>query len=252
MKISLLFSLTWSDFKSRFAGSVLGVIWAFLSPLLTIGIYWFVYTVALKGADIDGTPYLLWLIAGILPWFFLSEGLTGATSCFWDYRFLVRKTRFQTGYLPFIRVLSALWVHLPLLAIGYLSFLMSGIPPKSGQLWVLFWVLCGFCFSFSLGRILALWCSRLRDVGYGLAMAIQLGFWITPVFWNPAELSPMFQSLCSWNPAAILVSGYRASLLYGQMPDIKSVGILGGITVLLFLLGALLSKKITPTLADRL
>ncbi len=252
MKISLLFSLAQSDFKSRFAGSALGVIWAFLSPMLTIGIYWFVYTVALKGADVDGTPYLLWLIAGILPWFFLSEGLTGATSCFWDYRFLVRKTRFQTGYLPFIRILSALWVHLPLLALGYLGFLLSGISPKAGQLWVFFWVLAGFSLSLSLGRILAICCARLRDVGYGLNMAIQLGFWVTPIFWNPVNLSPGLQTMCGWNPASILVSGYRESLLYGQMPEMKNILILAGMTLFFFLLGNLFSKKIMPTLADRL
>ncbi len=252
MKLSLLFSLAESDFKSRFAGSVLGVLWAFLSPMLTITIYWFVYTVALNGPAVDGTPYLFWLIAGILPWFFLSDGLSGATACYWDYRFLVKKTRFQAGVLPFIRTLSALWVHLPLLAISFLAFSFAGIPVRFGQLWVLFWVFITFLFILSLGRVLAIWCARLKDVSYGLQSAIQLGFWITPIFWNPAELSPILQAICRFNPAAILVSGYRDALLKGEIPTLQSVFTLTGFLLIFFLIGKILNKKITPTLADKL
>ena len=73
----LIKSLAKNDFKTKFAGSYLGTIWAFVQPVVTVLIYWFVFDKAIgMRASIRGElplPYVLWLVAGIVPWFFFSD-----------------------------------------------------------------------------------------------------------------------------------------------------------------------------------
>ena len=80
----LIARLSANDFKTKFAGSYLGIVWAFIQPVITILVYWFVFEKGFKPAAIhnaagDQVPYVLWLIAGMVPWFFFSEALSGGT-----------------------------------------------------------------------------------------------------------------------------------------------------------------------------
>ncbi len=246
------FSLVRNDIKSRFAGSRWGFFWALLSPAMTVGIYWFVYTVALRGTVVAGVPYLQFLIAGILPWFFFSEGLTGCTAVFWDYQFLVRNIRFRTEWLPLIRVSSSFLLHTVLMILAYLVLFLGGVPVRAGQLWVFFWMAGGFCLTLALGRIFSLWNACFHDVAYGLSVAIQLGFWLTPIFWTPDSLPGQLFEISLWNPVATLVEGYRQALLFGGTPPLSQILLFWMEVVVLFGVSLLLMKKIKPTLSDRL
>lgn len=252
IKPSLLRTFVKNDGKSGYAGTVLGHFWAYAAPLVTIGIYWFVYTIALHGTEVEGIPYLPWLTVGFLPWFFLSAAWTGAASCLWDYRFLLQKIRFPAEELPLIRVCSAWRIHLPLLLLSYGGISLLGIAPQVGQCWIFLWVVGGFLFALGWGQLLAVACSYLRDVSYILQVALQLGFWLTPIFWHIQGLPPTLQSLIQWNPVAILVEGYRSALLWGRPLSIEPTVFFWGQTVLLCLGGRILLRKTIPTLSDRL
>ena len=71
----LVFSLAKNDFKTKYAGSYFGTVWAFVQPIVTICVYWFVFGLALRNGSDKGVPFVLWLIAGLVPWFFIQEGL---------------------------------------------------------------------------------------------------------------------------------------------------------------------------------
>ena len=71
----LLWNLSKNDFKTKFAGSYLGIIWAFIQPIVTVVVYWFVFEKGLKAGGINtragiDVPFVLWLVAGLVPWFF--------------------------------------------------------------------------------------------------------------------------------------------------------------------------------------
>lgn len=246
------FSLMFHDIKSRFAGSRLGFLWALLSPAVTVGIYWFVYTVALRGNDVEGVPYLHFLVAGILPWFFFSEGLSGVAAVFRDYRFLVCNIRFRIETLPLIRTASAFSLHGILMLLAYLALTLGGVPVKPGQSYLILWMAGGFCLTLALGRIFALLNACVKDVGYGLGVAIQMGFWLTPVFWSPASLPDWLSRISAWNPVATLVTGYRSALLFGTMPEPSQSLIFWGEVLVIYGVSVLLMRKVKPTLADRL
>ena len=66
----LILTLAKNDFKTKYAGSYLGIVWAFIQPIVTIMVYWFVFTIGLKAGDMAEYPFVLYLISGIVPWFF--------------------------------------------------------------------------------------------------------------------------------------------------------------------------------------
>ena len=251
MNLPLVLRLALNDFKARYAGSKLGIIWAYTSPMVMVLIYWFVYTVAFGGTSIDGVPYFLWLICGIVPWYFFSNSVTGATTCYTDYRFLVRKVQFSSSCLPLVRVITALCIHLVLLAVVMIIIALNNFL-FIGQLWVIFWTVSGFLFVLGIGKILSIWNVFLRDVSYGVQTIMQIGFWITPVFWNEASLHESLRWLSSLNPVAVLVKGYRQALLYGSLPDIREVVYFLSVTIIAYGAGVLITRKCQPTLADRI
>ena len=87
----LVLNLSKNDFKTKYAGSYLGITWAFVQPIVIVLIYWFVFQVGFKSAPMEDFPFLLFLIAGIVPWFFFNDALLNATNCFLEYSYLVKK-----------------------------------------------------------------------------------------------------------------------------------------------------------------
>lgn len=113
----LIWDLSKNDFKTRFAGSYLGIIWAFVQPIVTVLVYWFVFEKGMHASGINlrsgiTAPFVLWLIAGLVPWFFFQEVLSGGTNALMEYSYLVKKVVFQIDILPIIKLISALFVHL--------------------------------------------------------------------------------------------------------------------------------------------
>ena len=121
----LIARLSANDFKTKFAGSYLGIVWAFIQPVITILVYWFVFEKGFKPAAIhnaagDQVPYVLWLIAGMVPWFFFSEALSGGTRALLDYSYLVKKVVFKIDILPVVKVVS---LTLPCFCIRYTAII---------------------------------------------------------------------------------------------------------------------------------
>lgn len=109
----MIYKLAKNDFKTKYAGSYLGIIWAFIQPVITVLVYWFVFEVGFRGgSDSLPVPFVLYLVAGIIPWFFFQDGLTGGTNSLLEYSYLVKKVVFNISVLPVVKILSAVFVHL--------------------------------------------------------------------------------------------------------------------------------------------
>ena len=107
----LIFSLAKNDFKTKYAGSYLGIVWAFVQPIVTILVYWFVFSVGLRAGNADDYPFVLYLVSGIVPWFFFQDALNGGTNALLEYNYLVKKVVFKISILPMVKVISAMFVH---------------------------------------------------------------------------------------------------------------------------------------------
>ena len=87
----LIFKLSKNDFKTKYAGTYLGIIGAFVQPIVTIVVYWFVFEKGLKvGKTLSeegiSAPFVLWLTAGVVPWFFFSDALNNGTNALMEYK----------------------------------------------------------------------------------------------------------------------------------------------------------------------
>ena len=110
--VKMTWSLALNDFKSKYASSQLGVMWAFVKPIVQASVYIFVFSIIARAAPVGNIyPYAFWLLPGIIVWFFFSEGVMSGANALLEYSYLVKKVRFDIEILPTVKVLSAAIVH---------------------------------------------------------------------------------------------------------------------------------------------
>ena len=108
----LILKLAKNDLKTRFAGSYLGLVWAFVQPVVSVLIYWLVFGHGLKSGQSLDVPFLVYLVSGIVPWFYFQEVMSAGTATLLEYSYLVKKVVFNIRVLPVVKAFSALFVHL--------------------------------------------------------------------------------------------------------------------------------------------
>lgn len=130
----MIFKLAKNDFKTKYAGSYLGIIWAFVQPIMTILLYWFVFQVGFRSQPYGDYPFVLWLTAGLVPWFFFSDAWNGATNSMLEYSFLVKKVVFDIGILPVIKIFSAFFVNIFFSLFMVVLFMVNGYMPTNAYI----------------------------------------------------------------------------------------------------------------------
>lgn len=242
---ALAFVLVSRELKARYRGSVLGFFWSLLNPLLMLAVYSVVFAVIFPGRSASTSPYALFLFTGLLPWNWLSGGLTDAASSLTTHGALLRKILFPAEVLPLVAV-AAQGVHfllaLPVLAVGLgLGALgVFGQPVPLG-LPVVQAVPLAFLegvFIAGLGLFLAALTVHFRDVKDILATGLTLWFFATPVLYVLPDIKvERLRTALSWNPAAPFFEAWRDALFRAAWIAPERWGILAAISLGAFLLG---------------
>lgn len=250
----MLFSLAVNDFKAKYAGSALGTVWAFINPIITILIYWFVFQVAFGNGPVGDVPYVIWLVSGIIPWFFISEAWGGATGVLVDYSYLVKKVVFRIEMLPTVRILSAFFVHLFFVLLTFIITFSYGFKPQLIHFQILYYMVAAFLLSLALGQITSVLTAFAKDVGNIVGVLVQFGFWLTPIFWDINSIPQNLHIIFKLNPIYYVTEGYRDTFVYGiPFWEKPYLTVYFWIIVLVLLwLGKVLYKKLRPHLADLL
>lgn len=248
----LLIDLIKNDFKSRYLNNHLGVLWAFVQPTVTILIFWFVFQVGFKAAPVQETPFILWLIAGMVPWFFFAEALGSATNSILDNSFLVKKIVFRVSLLPIVKIASAIIIHAFFILFMLGMFLYYGYAPSLYWLQIGYYVVATVILLLGLSWITSSVVIFFRDLGQLVAMAIQFGFWLTPIFWMLTMVPEAYRWIFELNPVYYLTQGYRDALITHVWFWEKPIETLQfwGVTAILFALGAIVFRKLKPHFAD--
>lgn len=249
---ALIIELTKNDFKKKYLGSYLGMLWAFVQPTLQILIFWFVFQVGFKSTPIQNFPFILWLVSGMVPWFFFFESLSGATDSIIENDFLVSKVVFRVSTLPIIKILSALVIHLFFLVILIGMFILYGYTPTIYNLQVFYYLFGLIILVLGISWITSSVVVFIRDVGQAVGVLLQFGFWITPVFWSIRIIPEKYHVFVKLNPVLYIIDGYRNSFIYHQWfwQNIEWTIYFWSVTTLLFVSGAILFRKIRPHFAD--
>ena len=253
---SLIWQLTKRDFKANYLGSYFGLLWAFIQPLVTILVLWFVFTVGFKtGPTTTGCPFILWFIAGIIPWFFVSDALANGTSSIVAYSYLVKKVLFRVSTLPIVKMFSSLIVHVVLIIFMMIVFFIYGYYPTMYWFQIPYFILATFFLVLGLSWLTASLNVFTKDIGQIVGVILQIGFWGTPIFWSfsRVENHKIIAFIMKLNPFFYIIQGYRDSLIY-------NISFWEGhwqwtiyfwcVTLFILVLGGVVFRKLRPHFAD--
>lgn len=253
----LILKLSKNDFKTRYAGSYLGIVWAFIQPVVTILVYWFVFEKGLKAGNVlnkEGieVTFVLWLSAGLIPWFFFSEALNNATNALIEYSYLVKKVVFKISILPIVKIISALFVHIFFVVFLLVLCACYGYYPDGYTLQVIYYSICMFVFILALSYATSAIVIFFKDLSQIISIVLQIGMWITPIMWQVSIIPEAMQKFFKLNPMYYIVDGYRQALFYKEWfwehPWMTLY--YWALTIVVFLLGAVIFKRLKPHFAD--
>ncbi|WP_054741967.1 ABC transporter permease [Cellulosilyticum ruminicola] len=248
----LIWNLSKNDFRTKYAGSYLGITWAFVQPIVTVIIYWFVFQVGFKSAPMNDFPFVLWLIAGMVPWFFFNEALLNATNSLLEYNYLVKKVVFKISILPIVKIMSSLYVHIFFIVFANIVYLIGGHMPSIYMLQVVYYLFCTFFLVLGLSYATSAIIIFFKDLGQIVNILLQFGMWLTPIMWSNEMIGPRYQWVLKINPMYYIVEGYRDTFIrhvwfwerYNQTMYFWFVAIV------LFGVGALIFKRLKVHFAD--
>lgn len=248
----LLIDLAKNDFKSRYMNNYLGMLWAFIQPITMILIFWFVFQVGFKSMPIDNFPFILWLMGGMVPWFFFSESLQTATQSILSNNFLVKKVVFRVSLLPIVQIGSSLFIHIFFIIFLFGMFLYYGYTPTIYWLQIFYYLFCMIFLVLGLSWFTSSVVVFFRDLGQIIAMIIQFGFWLTPIFWSMKILPEKYHSILEYNPIYYIVEGYRDSLIYKVWfwEKLDLTFQFWTISLFFFFVGAVVFRRLRPHFAD--
>ncbi|MCL6589008.1 MAG: ABC transporter permease [Firmicutes bacterium] len=250
---TLIYELTKKEFKTKYLGSYLGIMWAFIQPIITILIFWFVFQMGFKSQPVANFPFVLWLMCGMIPWFFISESTSGATSSILDNSYLVKKVVFRVSILPIIKILSVLIIHLFFVVFLFLMFLFYGYVPVIFNIQVIYYLVATIFLVLSVSWITASLAVFIKDVPHIVTILVQFGFWLTPIFWNVRQLPLKYQKLFKLNPVYYIVEGYRNAMIDHKWfwnSQTNQTIYFWSLVFVLFAIGVIMFRKLRPHFAD--
>ena len=249
----LIITLVANDFKKQYLGSYFGLFWAFAQPLTYIIVIWFVFTIGFRqsGSHTE-TPFFLWLISGMIPWFFFASGLSSGANAIVGNSFLVKKVAFRVSILPIVQIGSAFIIHGALVLFLVLAFLLYGFTPS------IYWLQLFYYLFLSIFLLLGLsWLTSsirvfVKDVSNFISVVIQVGFWATPIFWQSSKIPEKYHFILSLNPMYYIVEGFRDTFInhvwFWQKP--ADTLFFMSISIFTFILGAIVFRRLRPHFGD--
>jgi lipopolysaccharide transport system permease protein len=245
---SLIKTLVLKDLKLKYRGSVLGVVWSLLRPLLMIG----VYTIAFKFVvRIQMENYIFFLFIGLLPWNFFQGAVMASTGSISDNGNLIKKVLFPRATLPISTVLFNLAQFLLAVAVFLPLFLFfSNVALNWGVLLFFPLVTLHLFFTIGLALILSALTSSFRDIIHLTEVGLLLLFWLTPVIYPITMVPARFQFLMKLNPLAAFSIAYQDILFWGRVPELLVLSSIIGWTLAFFILGHLIFKWYDPYFAE--
>ena len=235
-----------SDLIKTYRGSALGWAWAIIKPLVTIFVFWFAFSIGLRhGGDVDGYPYILWLISGFLPWFFMSEMITQGAACIRKNRHMVTKMKFPISTIPTFTSLSKFVVHLVLFCIVTVIFCLFGFFPDVYYLQLPIYMLAMLLF-FDFWALFSGMLSALSKDFQNLVNAFSTAiFWMSGIIYNVNSIhTDWIRILLNFNPVTVVANGYRHVFIDKTWFFEDQLGMIGYFTVLfVMIIGALWAYK---------
>lgn len=250
-------TLAWSEFKTRYAGSVLGYFWSVSKPFALFGVLYVIFTHVLRfGAGVEHYPAMLLL--AIVLWSFFLEVTMSSLAVLVARSDMLRKVSFPRLALPVsVSVTAAIALLLNLTAV--MAFvLLNGVEPRLS--WLLFPLLLVelYLLALGIGLILSVFYVSLRDIGQLWELASQMLFYATPILYPLTMVPARFREFMLLSPIAQIVQQSR-EVIIGPESGVTSQELEGwllavpyGVVVVTLILGLVVFQRAAPRIAERL
>ena len=259
----LFVNLTLRELRGKYKRSLLGWTWSLLNPLATMVIFTVVFRFFLKVEPDPGNPsglhvFAIFLLCGLLPFNFLSNGITGSMGALIGNSNLIQKVFFPREILVAASIASWLvsfWIELGVLALILVlagNFVLPWLLPALGL------VLIQTMFVIGLGLLLSVLNVYFRDVQHFVGIILQIWFYATPIVYpirvvaTALEKHPAIFTLYKLNPMVRFVEAYRDCLYDLRFPPLLDTSYLFGVSAATLALGVFVFTRLEPKLAEEL
>jgi ABC-type polysaccharide/polyol phosphate export permease len=242
----LIWNFIKRDISSKYVGSLLGLYWSVINPIITLLVYILVFGIFLK-VRLPGTTniwdFVLYFAAGFLPWLTFQESVMRASRSITDNKNYIKKVPFPSEIFPIYTTLSEfvnLFIGLGIFFV--LLLFLKGVPTIYILVLPLAIVL-QIIFSLSLAFFLSSGAVYFRDIPQILGAVFMIWFWATPIAYTVNLIPAGFQWIVKLNPAYYMLEIYRDALFYGKFPDFQIIVPFLIFTLLLFACSIIFFRK---------
>lgn len=247
--INLIRELAVTDFKLRYSSSILGYFWSLLHPLLIFGTLYLVFSIFMRW---DVEYYQLYLLLGIVLWTFFSETTTNGMRAIVYKAAIVKKVKFPRALLVIASNVTTALTFLLNLIVFAIFFAISDAKISWTlivfPLYLLELILIGLGVSFLLAALFV----KFRDLIHLWQIALQIGFWITPIIYPLSFIPQKYLFLVSINPMARIIMDSRNAIIYATLPTLRHQIFTFLFALAVLAIGYVIFKWLEPRFAEEL
>lgn len=237
------------EIRGRYKNSFLGVMWSFLNPLLQLAVYSIIFGALLAGGD---PTYPIYICVALIPWTYFTTTITQSSFTVIGNGDIIKKVYFPREILP-ISVVTSGAVNFIISTIIILAFVIfSGVGLSWYLLLYPFVLLVQYVLLLGISFIVSSITVYFRDLEHIIGVILLAAFYGTPIVYKLEQLPPNLQIIMQLNPMTHIINGYRDIFYYHQMPNMTTLSILLGISVILTIVGYFLFKKLQKGFAEQL
>lgn len=237
------------DVRGKYKGSFLGILWSFINPLLSVVVYAIVFHYIMR---FNIEHYLIYLIAGIIPWTFFTTALNAGMNSILFNADIIKKVYFPRIILPISSVTSCLVNFLISCVIIIIFALFSGVGIGYSLLFLPIVVLIQYIFTLGLVFILGALEIYVRDIEHIVNFIISMLFYVTPILYTVDYVPDKFKILLKLNPIAYIIQAYHSIFYYKKLPNTSNMVIIFSISICLLLIGYKIFDKLQRGFAEEI
>ncbi len=201
------------DFVGRYRNTALGMLWALVSPMLFLGVFYFVFGVLFK---IGIEKYASFVLVGVLSWNWFQQAIAQAVSTITANPNLVSQPGFPTATLPVVAVTATLLNFLIAVPLVMVVFLIEGVQPSVAYFLLPAVIATQYILTLAVCYFVAAVNVTARDVQYIVPVILQIGYYLTPIFYSSEKIPSEYVGVLSMNPMYTVIVSYRDILIYNK------------------------------------
>ena len=237
------------DIRGKYKNSVLGIIWSFLNPLLQIAVYAIVFPLIMKS---NLPNYTVFLCCGLIPWNFFSSAISRTSFTMIENGNIIKKVYFPRQILP-LSVVTCEAVNFVISTIIILAFVLGyGMGISKFIIFYPLVLLVQYLLLVGISFVVSSVTVYFRDLQHFIGIVLQLLFYATPIVYASNTIPENFQWILKFNPMTYVINGYRDIFYYQQTPDLLSLAIVLGISIVTCLVGYMIFNKLQKRFAEEI